>query len=120
MNYTELHTTDRALLQSAINAADRLYVPGIQEVGAAVGTAGGQIFAGIHFETATGFANICGEVAAICCMVRVATNLQLCAPVDQCHRRKSSALHRSRSGSASLSNSALPTSQVHRPDLALL
>src|ERR671938_246549 len=69
MNYTELNETDRALLQSAIDAADRLYVQGIQEVGAALRTANGQIFAGIHFETATGFANICGEVAAICCMV---------------------------------------------------
>ena len=69
MNYIELTEPDRALLQSAIAAADRLYVQGIQEVGAAVRTADGQIFAGIHFETATGFANICGEVAAICCMV---------------------------------------------------
>jgi cytidine deaminase len=69
MNHTELTEPDRTLLQSAINAADRLYVPGIQEVGAAVGTADRQIFTGIHFETATGFANICGEVAAICCMV---------------------------------------------------
>jgi cytidine deaminase len=69
MQYTELTESDRALLQSAIDAADRLYVQGIQEVGAAVGTSDGQIFAGIHFETATGFANICGEIAAICCMV---------------------------------------------------
>ena len=69
MDYSELNETDRAILQSAIDAADRLYVQGIQEVGAAVGTTDGQIFAGIHFETATGFANICGEIAAICCMV---------------------------------------------------
>jgi cytidine deaminase len=69
VSYTELSESDRALLQSAIDAADRLYVPGVQEVGAAVRTTSGQIFAGIHFETATGFANICGEVAAICCMV---------------------------------------------------
>ena len=69
MQYIELTEPDRALLQAAIDAADRLYVQGIQEVGAAVRTTDGQIFAGIHFETATGFANICGEVAAICCMV---------------------------------------------------
>jgi cytidine deaminase len=69
MNYTELTEPDRAVLQHAIDAADRLYLPGVQEVGAAVRTAGGQIFSGIHFETATGFANVCGEVAAICCMV---------------------------------------------------
>jgi cytidine deaminase len=69
MNYTELTEPDRALLQQTIDAADRLYLRGIQEVGAAVRTAGGQVFSAIHFETATGFANICGEVAAICCMV---------------------------------------------------
>jgi cytidine deaminase len=69
MDYIELTEADRALLRHAIDAADRLYVPGIQEVGAAVCTAGGQVYAGIHFETATGFANVCGEVAAICCMV---------------------------------------------------
>lgn len=69
MRYTELNDSDRAVLEQARQAADRLYLPGIQEVGAAVGTASGQIFAGIHFETATGFATICGEVAAICCMV---------------------------------------------------
>jgi cytidine deaminase len=69
MNYVELTEADRAVLQQAVDAADRLYVQGIQEVGAALRTAGGQIFSAIHFETATGFANVCGEVAAICCMV---------------------------------------------------
>jgi len=69
MHYSPLTEQDRAVLQHAIDAADRLYVPGIQEVGAAVATSSGQIFAGIHFETATGFATVCGEVAAICCMV---------------------------------------------------
>jgi cytidine deaminase len=69
MQYTELTDADQAVLQSAIDAAERLYVPAVQEVGAAVRTTSGHIFAGIHFETATGFANICGEIAAICCMV---------------------------------------------------
>lgn len=69
MDVTQLNETDQAVLQEAIAAADRLYIPGVQEVGAALRTASGQIFAGIHFETATGFATICGEVAAICCMV---------------------------------------------------
>jgi len=71
MNYTELTELDRAVLQHAIDAADRLYVPHIQEVGATLRTTTGHIFSGIHFETATGFANICGEIAAICCMVAV-------------------------------------------------
>jgi cytidine deaminase len=69
MNYTELTEADRAVLQAAFDAADRLFVQVILVVGAALRTADGQIFSGIHFETATGFANICGEVAAICCMV---------------------------------------------------
>jgi len=69
MNVIELSESDRAVLQHAIDAADRLYLQGVQEVGAAVRTMTGQIFAGIHFETATGFANVCGEVAALCCMV---------------------------------------------------
>jgi cytidine deaminase len=69
MQYTPLTEVDRAVLQQAIDAADRLYMPGVQEVGAALRTASGQIFSAIHFETATGFANVCGEIAAICCMV---------------------------------------------------
>ena len=69
MDYTPLNAQDTQLLQQAIAASDRLYVKGLQEVGAAVRTSGGQIYSGIHFETSTGFANICGEIAAICGMV---------------------------------------------------
>ena len=69
MEHTELNDQDREVLQQAIAASKRLYVRDIQEVGAAVRTKAGEIFAGIHFETATGFATVCGEVAAICCMV---------------------------------------------------
>jgi len=69
MDYTELNRQDAEILSHAIQASDRLYVRGIQEVGAAVRTRSGHIYSGIHFETSTGFANICGEIAAICCMV---------------------------------------------------
>ena len=69
MQYSELSEQDTEVLSRAIEASDRLYVRGIQEVGAAVRTISGAIFAGIHFETSTGFANVCGEIAAICCMV---------------------------------------------------
>lgn len=69
MEYTEINEEDMELLRNAIEASNRLYVKGIQEVGAAVRTATGQFFSGIHFETAGGFANICGEITAICCMV---------------------------------------------------
>jgi cytidine deaminase len=69
MNYIELSEHDTDVLRRAIEASDRLYVRAIQEVGAAVRTTTGNIFSGIHFETSTGFANVCGEIAAICCMV---------------------------------------------------
>jgi cytidine deaminase len=67
--YVPMTEADAAVLRAASEVAQRLYVPGTQEVGAAARTTSGQIFAGIHFETATGFATVCGEVAAICCMV---------------------------------------------------
>lgn len=69
MRFEALTNADAAVVQRAIAAANQLYVPGLQEVGAALRTTGGQLFAGIHFETATGFATVCGEIAAICCMV---------------------------------------------------
>jgi cytidine deaminase len=69
MEYSELSAQDTELLRQAIEASNRLYLKGIQEVGAAVRTITGRTFSGIHFETSTGFANICGEIAAICGMV---------------------------------------------------
>ncbi len=69
MEYMGIDEQDMELLKNAVEASNRLYVKGIQEVGAAVRTTTGQIFSGIHFETAGGFANICGEITAICCMV---------------------------------------------------
>ena len=69
MEYTPLSEQDADVLRRAISASDHLYVKGIQEVGAAVRTGSGKVFSGIHFETSTGFANVCGEIAAICCMV---------------------------------------------------
>jgi cytidine deaminase len=69
MDFFELSEHDTDVLRHAIEASDRLYVRAIQEVGAAVRTTTGDIFSGIHFETSTGFANVCGEIAAICCMV---------------------------------------------------
>lgn len=69
MNLFPLDEQDLEVLGQAVTASDRLYVPGIQEVGAAVCTGDGGIFSAIHFETSGGFANVCGEVAAICCMV---------------------------------------------------
>lgn len=69
MKYAELKAKDKRVLERAIAASDRLYIKGIQEVGAAVQTTGGEIFSGIHFNTSSPFATVCGEIAAICCMV---------------------------------------------------
>ena len=69
MNYFELTEQDREVLRRAVDASNRLYVRGVQEVGAAVQTLSGQIFSGIHFNTSSPFATICGEISAICCMV---------------------------------------------------
>jgi cytidine deaminase len=57
------------VVRQAIAASDRLYVQGLQEVAAAVRTTTGHIFSAIHFETAASFATVCGEIAALCCMV---------------------------------------------------
>lgn len=60
---------DWELLEEAKEAAVRLYVAGRHEVAAAVRTREGLVFTGIHIETSVDWADICGEVAAICCMV---------------------------------------------------
>jgi len=69
MDFLDINEQDRELLEAVVAASDRLYTKGVQEVGAALRTGSGEIFAGIHFETSSGFANICGEISAICCMV---------------------------------------------------
>jgi cytidine deaminase len=65
----ELSTQDHKLIEKAIQTADELYLEGVHEVAAALRTASGQVFRGIHIEADVGFADVCGEVAAICCMV---------------------------------------------------
>ncbi|MBZ5593782.1 MAG: cytidine deaminase [Acidobacteriia bacterium] len=62
----ELDATDRDLIEHAKEALRRLYIEGRHEVAAALRTASGQVFTGIHIEADVGFADICGEVAAIC------------------------------------------------------
>jgi cytidine deaminase len=64
-----LSPADHQVYAQAVDAARRLARPGIQEVGAALRTGDGQIFAAIHFESATGFATVCGEVAALSLMI---------------------------------------------------
>jgi cytidine deaminase len=62
----ELEAADRELIDHAKEALLRLYMKGRHEVAAAVRTASGEVFAGIHIEAAVGFADVCGEIAAIC------------------------------------------------------
>lgn len=65
----ELSHQDYELIERAKQTADALHCDGIHEVAAALRTTSGHVFAGIHIEARVGFADVCGEVAAICNMV---------------------------------------------------
>jgi cytidine deaminase len=60
---------DFELIEAAKEAADRLHVDGLHEVAAAVRTIDKKVFTGIHIEASVGYADVCGEVAAICTAV---------------------------------------------------
>jgi len=66
---TELSREDHELIKAAKEAADILHVDDVHEVAAALRTTDKKIFTGIHFEANVGFADVCGEVAAICTAV---------------------------------------------------
>ena len=57
---------DYELIEAAKETADRLHLDDIHEVAAALRTKSKEIFTGIHTNANVGFADICGEVAAIC------------------------------------------------------
>ena len=63
---TELSKEDFELIEAAKDAADRLHVDDSHEVAAAVRTKDKKVFTGIHIEASVGYADVCGEVAAIC------------------------------------------------------
>lgn len=65
----ELTKKDYELIEEAKRTLDKLFLPGVHEVAAALRTASGEMFAGIHIEANVGFADVCGEIAAICHMV---------------------------------------------------
>ncbi|UCE44171.1 MAG: cytidine deaminase, partial [Candidatus Bathyarchaeota archaeon] len=54
---------------AAKEAADRLHVEDVHEVAAALRTTDKAVFTGIHTDASVGFADVCGEVAAICIAV---------------------------------------------------
>jgi cytidine deaminase len=66
---TPLAKEDLDLIKAARETANRLYVKDKHEVAAAVRTKDGRVFTGIHIEASVGFADVCGEVAAICTAV---------------------------------------------------
>ena len=60
---------DNELIELAKEAADRLHVDEVHEVAAAIRTKDKKVFTGIHIEASVGFADVCGEVGAICTAV---------------------------------------------------
>jgi cytidine deaminase len=62
----DLTKQDLELIEQAKETADKLHVDDVSEVAAALRTKDGKIFTGIHFDANVGFADVCGEVAAIC------------------------------------------------------
>jgi cytidine deaminase len=66
MRKMALTPKDRELIRAARETLDSLYVENRHEVSAALRTKKGNIYTGIHIETKVGFADVCGEVAAIC------------------------------------------------------
>lgn len=66
---TELSKEDFELIEAAKEAADRLHVDDFHEVAAAIRTENKKTFTGIHIEASVGYADVCGEIAAICTAV---------------------------------------------------
>jgi cytidine deaminase len=63
---TELDKEDFDLIRAAKETADRLHVDDIHTVAAALRTKDKKVFTGIHTNASCGFADVCGEVAALC------------------------------------------------------
>ena len=66
MRKASLTAEDRALVEAAIETFHRQYVKDRHEVAAALRTRGGDVYTGIHIDASVGFADVCGEVSAIC------------------------------------------------------
>ncbi|KAI9034614.1 cytidine deaminase-like protein [Hyaloraphidium curvatum] len=68
LSQVALDEPETLLLRTAIDAAHRLQIPGVQDVAACALTSSGQLFPAVGFESG-GFASVCAEVAAMSCMV---------------------------------------------------
>ena len=64
--HTNLSEEDLELIEAAKETSDRLHIDDVHEVAAALRTRTKKIFTGIHMDANVGFADVCGEVAAIC------------------------------------------------------
>lgn len=62
----KLTKQDLELIEKAKETADRLHLDNVHEVAAALRAKDGRVFTGIHIEANIGFADVCGEVAALC------------------------------------------------------
>ncbi len=60
---------DWELIEEAKRVSRRLHQPHFHVVAAALRTASGLIYSGIHFESSQAFATVCGEVSALSSMV---------------------------------------------------
>src|SRR4030042_6066700 len=63
---SKLSVEDTKLIQAAKETADKLHLEGIHEVASALRTRKKHVFTGIHTNANVGFADVCGEVAAMC------------------------------------------------------
>lgn len=62
----KLSDEDFKLIEAAKETADQLHCDDIHTVAAALRTKDKKIYTGIHTNASCGFADVCGEVAAIC------------------------------------------------------
>jgi cytidine deaminase len=65
----ELSALDRDLIEETKRTADRFYLEDTHKVAAALRTRSGEVFSGINIAARMPFADVCGEVAALCAMV---------------------------------------------------
>jgi len=63
---TKLTDEDIELIEAAKKTADDLHLDNIHEVASALRTTSKKIYTGIHINANVGFADVCGEVSAIC------------------------------------------------------
>ena len=63
---SSLSEEDFELIEAAKETADRLRLEDVHEVAAALRTKEKKIFTGIHINASVGYADVCGEVSAIC------------------------------------------------------